>query len=108
MVVVSDRDASRRDTHRYLIAYDVAADQRRDQLAKCLSRHGDRVQYSVFVVDISPARLVRLRAEITKIVRMAEDSILICDLGLVHTLSVDQFHYVGRTRPITGNQSIVI
>ncbi|WP_231386876.1 CRISPR-associated endonuclease Cas2 [Nocardia sp. BMG111209] len=98
---------SRSDTRRYLIAYDITADQRRDQLATRLSRHGDRVQYSIFVIDISPVRLVNLRAEITRIVRTAEDSTLICDLGLVHMLSADQFHRVGRTRPITGNQSIV-
>jgi CRISPR-associated protein Cas2 len=45
---------SRNDVRRFLVAYDIPSDRRRERLAKCLERHGDRVQYSVFVIDASP------------------------------------------------------
>lgn len=44
------------DQHRYLVAYDIVDDRRRTKIAKVLESYGDRIQYSVFVVDIKPAR----------------------------------------------------
>ena len=75
---------TRRDAHRFLIAYDISDDRRRDRLAECLQRHGDRVQYSVFIVDINPARILRLRREVSTIIVAEADSVLICDLGLTN------------------------
>ncbi|MFC6013098.1 CRISPR-associated endonuclease Cas2 [Nocardia lasii] len=99
---------TRNDTHRYLVAYDIADDNRRDRLAKCLQRHGDRVQYSVFVVDISPARMVRLEGEIDMIITRAEDSVIYCDLGMAKTVDIDRYRTVGRSRRITGSGAVVI
>jgi len=48
--------------HRFLIAYDISDDPRRNQVAKTLESYGDRIQYSVFLVDAKPAKLLRLRA----------------------------------------------
>jgi CRISPR-associated protein Cas2 len=67
--------------HRYLICYDVTDDPRRDRLAKVIQAHGDRVQYSVFLVDIKPAKLIRLRASMYHVIDPATDSILLCSLG---------------------------
>jgi CRISPR-associated protein Cas2 len=72
---------TRNDARRFLIAYDIADDRRRDRLAKCLERHGDRVQYSVFVVDASPARMACLKNEVSTIIVGGQDSALFCDLG---------------------------
>ncbi|QNG19860.1 CRISPR-associated endonuclease Cas2 [Rhodococcus triatomae] len=98
----------RDDTRRTLIAYDIPDDKRRVRLAKLLSRYGDRVQYSVFVVDISPARLVRLEREMDSVIVRSEDSVLVCDLGLTATVEDGRFSYLGRSRPITDNSSIII
>jgi CRISPR-associated protein Cas2 len=99
---------SRNDARRHLIAYDIPGDRRRDRLAKCLERHGDRVQYSVFVVDASPARIARLKSEMSTIIVAAQDSVLICDLGLVQCVDQARFAYLGRSRPIMNNGKIVI
>lgn len=98
----------RDDTRRTLIAYDIPEDRRRNRLAKQLLSFGDRVQYSVFVVDVSPARLTRLKSKIEAIIVRSEDSVLICDLGLVSTVDDGRFTYLGLSRKITDNSSIIV
>ncbi|MGW5317955.1 CRISPR-associated endonuclease Cas2 [Nocardia thailandica] len=99
---------TRNDTHRYLVAYDICDDARRDRLAKCLQRHGDRVQYSVFVVDISPAKMVRLEVEVTTQIDRSVDSVIFCDLGVVRAVDNERFRTIGRSRRITGSGAVVI
>ena len=42
----------------HLAAYDVHEDQRRAQLSALLQAYGDRIQYSVFLLGITPEELV--------------------------------------------------
>lgn len=95
-------------SRRYLIAYDVADDARRSRIAKKLESYGDRVQFSVFVVDARPARLVRLRRELSTLIEQRQDSVLLCDLGLVANLDSRRFELLGRSRPILGSGPIVV
>jgi CRISPR-associated protein Cas2 len=92
---------------RYLVAYDVSVDLRRGRIAKTLERFGDRVQYSVFVVDVRPAKLVRLRTELEQLMK-ADDSILIADLGVLATLDARRFEFLGRRRDLRGSGPIVL
>lgn len=99
---------SRDDVRRTLICYDVVSDKRRGQLAKILSTYGDRIQYSVFVVDISPARLLRLKDEANAKIDSNEDSILFCDLGRIAELSDARFSYLGQTRETADNEVLIL
>lgn len=65
----------------YLIAYDINDDARRAHIAKTLHSHGERIQYSVFLLRIRPARLLKLRAKVESELDMSVDSVVICDLG---------------------------
>ena len=98
----------RDDTRRTLIAYDVPNDRRRGKIAKLLETYGDRIQYSVFVVDIIPSKLLRLKDEIGKIAQLDENSILFCDLGRLADLGQQKFSYVGLCREITDNDVIIM
>jgi CRISPR-associated protein Cas2 len=93
---------------RHLIAYDVTDDRRRTRIANYLSAHGDRVQYSVFVIDCRPAKLIRLRAQLTKLIKASEDSILLCDLGEQDRAAVDAMHYLGACRVITSDNLTIV
>ncbi|MDK9319344.1 CRISPR-associated endonuclease Cas2 [Propionibacterium freudenreichii] len=73
---------SRRDSHCFLIAYDVPDDRRRTRLATVLKGYGERVQYSVFMVDCPPSHLLVLRHDLTDAMDIDEDSVVICDLGM--------------------------
>lgn len=45
---------------RYVIAYDLADDGRRERVSRILAGWGDRVQYSVFEVTCQPTELAEL------------------------------------------------
>jgi len=98
----------REDARRTLICYDIISDRRRTRTANLLSEYGDRVQYSVFVVDISPARLLQLKDRLSSIIDNEEDSILFCDLGRVAKLSEHKFGYLGRSREVTDNDVLIL
>jgi CRISPR-associated protein Cas2 len=99
---------TREDVRRTLIAYDVTDDGRRTRLAKVLSKYGDRVQYSVFVVDATPGQLIRMRVKIRTTINHSCDSLLFCDLGPVNGLSPRQFEFEGQHRPVTDNDSFIV
>ncbi|MEX3504816.1 CRISPR-associated endonuclease Cas2 [Corynebacterium sp. LK2510] len=98
----------RKDTRRHIIAYDIPHDRRRSRVAKALETYGDRVQFSVFVVDCAPAALLRLKTELGDIILKNEDSILFCDLGPVAALGDTRYSYLGREREITGHEPLIL
>lgn len=93
---------------RTLIAYDVPDDRRRLKLSKTLERYGDRVHYSVFVVDCSPAKLVRMCDAVKEVIDAAEDSVLLCDLGPLSSLTDKVFRYIGRDRDVTDGEVVIL
>ncbi|QKD79419.1 CRISPR-associated endonuclease Cas2 [Actinomyces marmotae] len=97
----------RDDVRRVLVAYDVPSDKRRGRVAKILLKYGDRIQYSVFVVDSAPAKLMRLREELSAAVDPDEDSILLCDVGPLASVDAKRFTYVGLTRTITPEGPLI-
>ncbi|MCK1801322.1 CRISPR-associated endonuclease Cas2 [Micrococcus luteus] len=101
---LSARDRLRRR----LIAYDIPDDRRRSRAARVLEGFGDRVQYSVFVVDALPAQFVSLQAALEAVLDPGEDSVLVCDLGLTATLGAEQFSFLGRSREISVDGPIII
>lgn len=82
---------------RYLVAYDISDDHRRSQVSNLLQKYGDRVQFSVFILDIKPARFIRLKTNLTGIIDL-DDSVLICDLGPLASISTSQFSFLGTQR----------
>lgn len=92
---------------RYLVAYDVFDDRRRSRIAKILQSYG-RLQYSLFQVDISAARLERLIAQLEKEISSKEDSILICDLGVSDSSASRSLLRLGAPIDIPSGGSIVV
>ena len=45
---------------RYLIAYDIRDPQRLRRICKLMEAHGERLQYSVFICDLSRGELAQL------------------------------------------------
>ncbi|WP_165777324.1 CRISPR-associated endonuclease Cas2 [Bifidobacterium primatium] len=64
------------------MAYDVNDDVRRAHIARILQGHGERLQYSVFLLRIRPSKMLEVQASIEEELDSATDSILICDFGL--------------------------
>jgi CRISPR-associated protein Cas2 len=99
---------SRDDARRTLIAYDIPDDRRRTKLAKVLGKFGDRLQFSVFVTDVSPARLMRMKDEISDIIDNSADSVLFCDIGKISELSDDKFSFLGQSRAPTPDKAWIL
>lgn len=98
----------RSDTRRYIVAYDVEKDRNRARLSNLLQSFGDRIQYSVFVVDCIPAVMVQLRDKVTDLIDTGTDSVLFCDLGQVSNLGKTKYSYVGIERQLTDNEMLII
>lgn len=94
--------------NRFLIAYDIVDDLRRTRIAKTLESYGDRIQYSVFLVDAKPAKLIRLTDRLRRLMDPAEDSALICDLGPAMAGSRTRLRLLGRERPTTGPGPLIL
>jgi len=61
----------------HLAAYDVHEDQRRAQLSTLLQAYGDRIQYSVFLLGITPEELVEIQSRAAGIIDENTDSLWI-------------------------------
>ena len=92
--------------HRFIVAYDVRDDLRRTRVAKLLESYGDRAQYSLFLVDLKPARLVKLKTRLRGLLD-SDDSVFVCDLGPLSHGGTHRIEFIGPRRPITGAGPLV-
>jgi len=60
-----------------VVSYDVVDDRRRNKIAKVLRAFGDRVQYSVFEMNVAQDELDRMRRKLERILKPKEDSVRI-------------------------------
>ena len=92
---------------RLLVAYDVSSDARRDRVATALQAYGERIQYSVFLVDGRPADFVRLQVTLNALIDPRTDRVLLCDLGDV-LRARRTITYLGQILHLTGDRDALI
>lgn len=90
---------------RYLIAYDIADPKRLRRICKIMEEYGERLQYSVFISDLSPAELIHARAKVESEMLMSEDSVVIVDLGDV---SKARFIFMGQQRNLPSSGARIV
>jgi CRISPR-associated protein Cas2 len=78
----------------YLIAYDITDDKRRNHVATLLKHYGERLQYSLFLIEARPAKIIIVSAELKELIDSDLDSVAICDAGL-RTQSKKALHFIG-------------
>jgi CRISPR-associated protein Cas2 len=59
----------------YLISYDICDPRRLSRVARFLEKHACRVQYSVFVLQTTPAQLTLLLDGLAELIEPTEDDI---------------------------------
>lgn len=89
---------------RYLIAYDIADDRRLRRVCKLMEEFGQRLQYSVFLCDLTRAELATWQMRIRREVILTEDSIVRLDLGSVENPTRIVTLGVPRSLPSQGSQ----
>ena len=66
---------------RYLIAYDIREPARLRRVCSIMKDFGVRLQYSVFLCDLSEMELALWRSKIHTVVALRHDSVIQIDLG---------------------------
>jgi CRISPR-associated protein Cas2 len=87
---------------RLLIAYDIANGTRLRRVIKVMESYGQRLQYSVFLCDLSSLEVARWQGELIPILNLAEDSVVAIDLGQVESSAPIAVFGVPRTLPSSG------
>jgi len=82
---------------RYLIAYDVSDDKRRNGIFKTLMGHGDHVQFSVFLCQLNNVELERLKGLLRADVNVRQDQVVILDLGPAESELGSRFECIGKS-----------
>ncbi|CAA7622817.1 CRISPR-associated endonuclease Cas2 [Magnetospirillum sp. UT-4] len=85
-----------------VVSYDVntedaAGRKRLRKVAKACQDYGQRVQFSVFECEVSPARWVELRARLLAIVDPSKDSLRFYNLGADGQRRVE---HIGNRKPL--------
>lgn len=66
---------------RYLIAYDIADARRLREIMIILESYGVRLQYSVFLCDLSRSELAMWERDVRNVMKLSQDSIVVINLG---------------------------
>jgi CRISPR-associated protein Cas2 len=91
---------------RHLVAYDIRDEKRLRAVATCMEGFGQRIQYSVFVSDLSAQELFSMRRALEGYMNLAEDSIMIIDLGVAGDSS--RFTFVGPHHPLPTAEAVIV
>jgi CRISPR-associated protein Cas2 len=76
---------------RYLLCYDVRDERRLRRVAKLAEEFGYRLQYSVFICDLSPVERVQLERRLGEVLNLAADGAVLIDLGPATQTSASRF-----------------
>lgn len=92
--------------NRYLVAYDIRDPVRLRQVAKVMLGFGSRLQYSVFVCDLSHAELCDLKMCLRDVANLGVDSVMFAPLGEGYDPKC--FEFMGPARPLPPGGPIVV
>ncbi len=70
---------------RYLVAYDIADQRRLREVHQEMLGWGTRLQYSVYLCDLTKPELIRMRRKLASLIDESNDSIVLFDLGIPDT-----------------------
>lgn len=87
---------------RYLMAYDIADPKRLRRICTLMEDHGERLQYSVFLCDLTAAELAELESAMLDVMNIQQDSVIQIDLGPLHTPAAVRALGCPRRLPTTG------
>jgi CRISPR-associated protein Cas2 len=85
---------------RYLVAYDIRHPRRLRRVHRVAKDHGEPLQYSVFVCDLTAIELIALKRALLAEIKTTEDSIGIFDLGAPATRGVQCIEFLGIRREL--------
>jgi CRISPR-associated protein Cas2 len=91
---------------RHLVAYDIRDERRLRAIAGCMEGYGTRIQYSVFVCDLSDREKILMRGDIQALMKISEDSVMIVDLGAAGDSS--RFLFLGHHEKLPSSGVVIV
>jgi CRISPR-associated protein Cas2 len=64
----------------YVVVYDIVEDRRRLKVAKELEKLGERIQFSVFELYLTPKELEKLKTRLGKLIHKKDDRVRVYGL----------------------------
>lgn len=92
---------------RYLVAYDVRDPRRLRRVHQVAKDHGEPLQYSVFVCDLTSIELIGLKRQLLAEITTTEDSVGIFDLGPPTSRGLECIEFMGVRRPLPADEPVV-
>lgn len=89
----------------YVISYDIEDDRRRNRIARYLEALGQRVQYSVFECELTPAQHRAVRVELEERIDRMADSVRLYPVCATCAAAIER---LGAVEPIRHDQACVI
>jgi CRISPR-associated protein Cas2 len=80
---------------RYLVMYDIRNEGRLRRVFEVVSSFGERLQYSVYLCDLSTSELVKLQWKLGDEINPFEDSVAILDMGELARQGDGAFRFMG-------------
>jgi CRISPR-associated protein Cas2 len=93
---------------RWLVAYDIRDEVRLRRVHDIVRSHGDRLQYSVFLCDLSAMELLDLKSSLRDVVNHSADSIVFIDLGEPDRLGSATIEFMGSSLPMPTNGPTIV
>lgn len=93
---------------RYLVAYDIADERRLREIGTCMKGYGERLQYSVFLSDLTRVELVQLRQDLRRLMNQHQDSVAIIDLGEAGPSAMERFEFIGTRRDLPDDEGPMV
>jgi CRISPR-associated protein Cas2 len=93
---------------RWLVAYDIRDDVRLRQVHDVVRSHGDRLQYSVFLCDLTPIEKIGLQSALRDVVNQKADSVVFIDLGEPDRPSAATIEFMGVSSALPGSGTVIV
>lgn len=93
---------------RYVVAYDIRDEARLRQVHGVVKGFGERLQYSVFLCDLTPAEKIALKTDLRSVLDHRRDSIVIIDLGVATARGSSCFEFMGTSLPLPTDGPTIV
>lgn len=89
---------------RYLVTYDIREPGRLRRIHNLVVDFGERLQYSVYICDLTKVELIELRRDLREKMKLDEDSVSIFNLGPPHGRASTRVEHLGATPVLPSSE----
>lgn len=93
---------------RYIVSYDIREPKRLRRVFKKMRGFGSSLQYSLFICELSDKEKAILVSDLTELISVSDDSIIIVDLGSSEAEPSNKISMIGKPQEIKERAAIVI